>query len=295
MPHIPVLTDEVLKFLNPQAGQNFIDCTLGDGGHAAKILAATTPDGKVLGFDLDGDAVKVARENLGSYGSRLLFKHASYTQLSAAVTEEKFGPIAGVLLDLGFSSPQIEERGRGLSFQRDEPLDMRYDQANNPTTAALVVNTWTKDELAKIIGDYGEERFAQRIAGAIITSRREKRIMTTAALALVVMNAVPKNYEHGRIHPATRTFQALRIAVNDELNSVAAVLPQAREALAAGGRLAVIAFHSLEDRIVKNFFRDEERAGRLKILTPKPITALETELKNNPRSRSAKLRVAEKI
>ena len=292
MAHVPVLTEEVMKFLDPKSGDNFIDCTLGDGGHSAELLRRTSPDGKVLGFDLDSEAVKVVRKNLESFGSRLIARNESYTNLAAAVTEESFGPVAGVLMDFGFSSPQLEDRNRGFSFQRDEPLDMSYSTAAGHTTAAEIVNTWPKDELVRMLAEYGEEHMADRIAFAIIKARREKHIISTQQLVEVIKSAVPKNYEHGRIHPATRTFQALRIAANDELGSIEKVLPQALSAVERGGRLVCIAFHSLEDRIVKNFFKEMSAKHKMEILTPKPVTATEKEIQNNPRSRSAKLRAA---
>ena len=292
MAHVPVLTEEVMKFLDPRSGDNFIDCTLGDGGHAAAILHRTAPDGKVLGFDLDSEAVKVVRKNLEEFDARLIVRNESYANLIAAVAEERFGPVAGVLMDLGFSSPQLEDRNRGFSFQRDEPLDMSYSTAAGHTTAAEIVNTWTKDELTRVLAEYGEEHLAERIASGIVKARHQKHIISTVQLTDVIKASVPKNYEHGRIHPATRTFQALRIAVNGELGSIEKVLPQALSAIKPGGRLVCISFHSLEDRIVKTFFKEMSAKRRMEILTPKPVTATEKEIQNNPRSRSAKLRAA---
>jgi 16S rRNA (cytosine1402-N4)-methyltransferase len=292
MAHVPVLTEEVMKFLDPRSGDNFIDCTLGDGGHAAAILHRTAPDGKVLGFDLDSEAVKVVRKNLEEFDARLIVRNESYANLIAAVAEENFGPVAGVLMDLGFSSPQLEDRNRGFSFQRDEPLDMSYSTAAGHTTAAEIVNTWTKDEITRVLAEYGEEHLAERIASGIVKARHQKHIISTVQLTDVIKASVPKNYEHGRIHPATRTFQALRIAVNGELGSVEKVLPQALSAIRPGGRLVCISFHSLEDRIVKTFFKEMSAKRRIEILTPKPVTATEKEIQNNPRSRSAKLRAA---
>ena len=292
MAHVPVLTEEVMKFLDPRSGDNFIDCTLGDGGHAAAILHRTAPDGKVLGFDLDSEAVKVVRKNLEEFDARLIVRNESYVNLIAAVAEENFGPAAGVLMDLGFSSPQLEDRNRGFSFQRDEPLDMSYSTQPGHTTAAEIVNTWTKDELTRVLAEYGEEHLAERIASGIVKARHQKHIISTMQLTDVIKASVPKNYEHGRIHPATRTFQALRIAVNGELGSVEKVLPQALSAIRPGGRLVCISFHSLEDRIVKSFFKEMSAKKRIEILTVKPVTATEKEIQNNPRSRSAKLRAA---
>jgi 16S rRNA (cytosine1402-N4)-methyltransferase len=292
MAHVPVLVEEVIKFLDPKKNENFIDCTLGDGGHTAEILRRTAPDGKVLGFDLDSQAIEVVRKNLDEFGSRLVARNESYANLAAAVAEENFGPFDGALMDFGFSSPQLEDRNRGFSFQRDEPLDMSYSTLPGHTTAAEIINTWTKPELTRLIAEYGEEHMAERIALAIVKARREKHIVSTVKLVEVIKSAVPKNYEHGRIHPATRTFQALRIATNDELGSVAKILPQALDALKPGGRLVCISFHSLEDRIVKNFFKEMSLKRRIEILTPKPVTATEKEIQKNPRSRSAKLRAA---
>jgi 16S rRNA (cytosine1402-N4)-methyltransferase len=292
MAHIPVLADEVIKFLDPKKNENFIDCTLGDGGHSAELLRRTAPKGKVLGFDLDSEAVKVVRKNLEEFGSRLIVRNESYANLNKAVAEEKFEPADGVLMDFGFSSPQLEDRGRGFSFQRDEPLDMSYSTAADHLTAAEIVNVWTKDEITRVLAEFGEERLAERIAAKIVSARHHKHIISTVQLVEVIKAAVPKNYEHGRIHPATRTFQALRIAVNGELDSVNAVLPQALAALKPGGRLVCISFHSLEDRLVKSFFKEMSAKRKIEILTPKPITATEKEIQNNPRSRSAKLRAA---
>lgn len=292
MSHIPVLVEEVIKFLDPKKNENFIDCTLGDGGHAAEILRRTAPNGKVLGFDLDSQAIEVVRKNLEEFGSRLVARNESYVSLAAAVAEENFGLADGCLMDFGFSSPQLEDRNRGFSFQRDEPLDMSYSTEAGHTTAAEIINTWTKPELTRMIAEYGEEHMAERIALAIVKARREKHIVATVKLVEIIKSAVPKNYEHGRIHPATRTFQALRIAVNDELGSVEKVLPQALAALKPGGRLVCISFHSLEDRIVKTFMKEMERAGKIDIITSKPVTATEKETQKNPRSRSAKLRAA---
>jgi 16S rRNA (cytosine1402-N4)-methyltransferase len=292
MAHVPVLMDEVIKFLAPKKNENFIDCTLGDGGHSAELLRCTSPEGKVLGFDLDSEAVKVVRKNLEEFGARLIVRNESYANLAKAVAEEKFGPADGALMDFGFSSPQLEDRGRGFSFQRDEPLDMSYSTAVDHLTAAEIVNTWTKDEITRVLAEFGEERMAERIASAIVTARHHKHIISTVQLVDVIKGAVPKNYEHGRIHPATRTFQALRIVVNGELESVNAVLPQALAALKPGGRLVCISFHSLEDRIVKSFFKEMSTKRKIEILTSKPVTATEKEIQNNPRSRSAKLRAA---
>jgi len=294
MAHIPVMSVEVIKYLDPRPGDNFVDCTLGDGGHSGLILKATSPNGKVLGFDLDLEAIKVTRDNLKTYGDRLVALNKSYTELEDTVEERGFAHISGVLADFGLSSPQIEERLRGFSFLRDEPLDMRYSNSEE-LTAEQIVNHYPKSELVNIMREYGEERLAEPIAEAILKARREEKIATTAQLVKIIKSAVPGNYERGRIHPATRVFQALRIETNDELDSIASLLPQALEVANVGGMLVFISFHSLEDRLVKNFFRYQEAAGRIEIQTPKPIAASDAEAKKNPRARSAKLRAALKL
>jgi 16S rRNA (cytosine1402-N4)-methyltransferase len=294
MAHIPVMTDEVMKYLDPRPGDNFVDCTLGDGGHSGLILNATSPDGKVLGFDLDSMAIEVTAENLRAYGERLIVLNKSFVKLEDTVNGLNFGPIAGVFADFGLSSPQLEERLRGFSFLHDEPLDMRYSTSED-LTAEQIVNRFPKSELVKIMREYGEERLAEPIAEAIMKARREVKILTTAQLVKIIRSAVPASYEHGRINPATRVFQALRIATNDELDAIESVLPQALEVAAVGAALVFISFHSLEDRLVKNFFKYEETAGRLEVVTRKPITASDEEKRRNPRARSAKLRAALKL
>ncbi|MHB1417205.1 MAG: 16S rRNA (cytosine(1402)-N(4))-methyltransferase RsmH [Chloroflexota bacterium] len=305
--HIPVLLNDVVRSLLPAPGKRFIDCTVGGGGHARAILEASTPSGRVLGLDADAAAVTRARAALSEFGERAVVVHDTYTNLLQVARAEAFLPVDGILLDLGLSSYQLEEAERGFSFQKEAPLDMRFDQ-RQPTTAADLVNSLSERELADIIFRYGEERRSRAIARAIVRERTASPITTTTRLAGLVAGVV-----HGRpggIHPATRTFQALRVAVNEELTAVENVLPQAVEALAPGGRLAVISFHSLEDRIVKSFMRTEA-AGcicppglpvcvcghrpRLALVTKKPIGASPEEQARNPRSRSAKLRVAERL
>jgi 16S rRNA (cytosine1402-N4)-methyltransferase len=302
-PHIPVLLDEVLEGLSPLPGQRFIDGTLGAGGHTEAILKAVAPHGQVLALDADPSALEIARRRLAAYGDRARFVHANFAQLAAVARDLDFVPVHGVLLDLGLSSMQLDTVERGFSFQSAGPLDMRYDP-NSPTTAADLVNNLAQDELADLIYRFGEERRSRAIARAIVAARP---LRTTHQLAEVVARAVGGR-RGDRLHPATRTFQALRIAVNDELEVLRAALPAATSILAPGGRLAVISFHSLEDRIVKEFFRRESRdcicppeqpvctcghRATLHIITPKPITVTSTEAALNPRARSAKLRVAE--
>ncbi|MBI5306553.1 16S rRNA (cytosine(1402)-N(4))-methyltransferase RsmH [Candidatus Wolfebacteria bacterium] len=289
--HLPVLTKEVLEFLDPKAGENFIDCTVDGGGHAMEILKKISPAGKLLGIDLDGEMIAALEARIKKENSKnLIVVEGNFKNLKKIAEENNFKNISGILIDLGWSSIQIEKSGRGFSFLKNEPLDMRY--SNTGMTAAEAVNRLNEKELADIFWQYGEERLSRRIAKKIIEARRKKRILTTIDLVDVIKTAVPKSYERGRIHPATRTFQALRIYVNQELENLKEVLPRATEILAPGGRLAVISFHSLEDRIVKKFFREAKKEGGFEILTKKPVTPSEEELTANPRSRSAKLRAA---
>lgn len=290
--HVPVLPKEVLLALDPKSGEPFIDATIGGGGHAASILNQTAPNGKLLGIDLSAEAIERLQKEFAAYGDRVVLVQGNFREIDSIVTKTGFSKSKGILMDLGFSSDELANPKLGLSFQVEGPLDMRF--GSQELTAAEIVNSWPEDELVRIIQMYGEERYARPIARAIVKARKQKRILTTLQLVSVVAGAVPRGYERGRINPATRTFQALRIATNDELGNLEAVLPQAVGILPTGGRLAVISFHSLEDRIVKRFFREE--AGRtLRILTKRPIQAGEEEIRRNPRARSAKLRVAEKI
>ncbi|MFO7166471.1 MAG: 16S rRNA (cytosine(1402)-N(4))-methyltransferase RsmH [Chloroflexota bacterium] len=289
--HTPVLLAEVLEQLAPRPGGRYIDGTLGGGGHAAAILEASGPDGRLLGLDVDPAALAAAGARLAPFGERATLARGNFRDLAALAREHGFDPADGVLLDLGVSSYQLDTPERGFSFQSDAPLDMRLDPQGE-VTAADLVNELPEGELADLIYRFGEERGSRRIARLVAEARRRRRIETTAELAAIVARAL--GGRHGKIHPATRTFQALRIAVNRELESLELALPQAVELLAPGGRVAVISFHSLEDRIVKLFFRAEAQAGRLRILTKKPLEASDAEARANPRSRSAKLRAAER-
>lgn len=292
MQHIPVLLKEVVELLAPKRGEFIIDGTAGDGGHLAALLREVKKDGMVLGIDFDPSAVEELKEKFRSEKNVILVND-NYAH-TAEILEARHLPKAdGLLLDLGFSSLQIGASGKGFSFQFDEPLDMRYQPDESRATAAEVVNGLTEQELADVIYKFGEERMSRRIAKQITHARRKKRITTTAELADIVKSALPKNYERGRIHPATRTFQALRIYVNDELANLERVLARLPGILKSGGRVAVISFHSLEDRIVKNIFRDMQKAHKAELLTKKPIVAGREEVEENPRSRSAKLRAAQ--
>ena len=292
MLHIPVLTKEVLELLDPKENENFIDCTVGQGGHTVLILEKNKPNGKVLGIDLDPDQIESCK--LIIKDSRLILVNDSYANLKEIIERNNFGPVSGILLDLGMSSAQLEGTQKGFSFQKDETLDMRYSTAQT-LTAKIIVNEYSKEELEKILQEYGEERFARKIAEKIIEGRKIKRIESTLQLVEIIKKAgYPlagrSRFSHSKIHCATRTFQALRIAVNDELENLKSVLPQAVSILSSGGRIVVISFHSLEDRIVKNFFKEKDKEGVIKILTKKPLMAEDGELILNPRSRSAKLR-----
>ena len=301
--HIPVLYQEVLAGLQPRRGGRYIDCTVGGGGHARGILELSSPNGRLLGIDVDPLAIEIAAERLQGYAPRFALVNANFANLREIAQRHDFHPANGILFDLGVSSFQLEQGERGFSFQREGSLDMRFNPGGERRAADLV-NGLPEEQLAEILLRYGEERRARRIARAIVANRP---LTTTRELAEVVQRAVSRR---GRIHPATKTFQALRIAVNDELENLAKALPQAVEILAPGGRLAVISFHSLEDRIVKRFFRDEARGcicppgtpvclcGRkptLEIVTKKPIRPSAEEVEANPRSRSARLRVASRI
>lgn len=331
--HVPVLLDEVMTYLRPQASGRYIDGTLGGGGHTQAILERSAPDGRVLAIDTDAQAIARATTHLARYRDegRLVLEHGNFADLQRFADEAGFTDVQGVLLDLGFSSDQMNDAQRGFSFSADGPLDMRLD-ASLPLSAADLVNTMSEQELADIFWRYGEENRSRQIARRIIRAREKDAITRTSQLASLAASGVP--HKPGAIHPATRTFQALRIAVNHELDHLETVLPHILDVLhvpqvreegeemkdrtpvatdtlyTQGGRMAIISFHSLEDRIVKEFMRRESRdcicpphvpvcicghKARLKILTAKPVGAGEREVEQNPRARSAKLRVAEAI
>ncbi len=286
--HVPALLKETLEYLDPKSNENFIDCTFGFGGHSLAILEKSKPDGKVLGIEQDKEVLKQAPKN-----ERLVLIKDNFNNLKEIAEKNEFHRINGILLDLGISSWHFDKSGRGFTFKVDEPLKMNC--SDHGLTAEDIINQWTKDELIRIFREYGEERFARRIAEIIHRERQNRQIKTTDQLVDLIKRAVPSGYRHGKIHFATKTFQALRIAVNDELNNLEKALPQALELLEKGGRLVVISFHSLEDRIVKNFFRESARKDHLKILTKKPIGPSPEEIEINKRSRSAKLRAGIRI
>jgi len=301
--HKPVLYKEIIHALQPKSSGCYVDGTIGAGGHARGVLEACAPAGRLLGLDLDPQALAHARETLAPYGKRVVLAQASYVSLPEVLHDIGWDLVDGILLDLGVSSMQLDTPERGFSFQHEAPLDMRFN-SNFGLSAAQLINSLPEADLAELLFKYGEEPRAKSMAKMIVKARP---ITTTTQLAAIVKRVYPG---HSRVHPATRAFQALRIAVNDELSALENVLPKATAALRHGGRLAVISFHSLEDRIVKEFIRQEskdkvnppyehiyeiERKAALREITRKPITADEEAVKDNPRARSAKLRVAEKI
>ncbi len=313
--HLPVLPTEVMAYLDPEPGGRYIDGTLGGGGHTGMLLEWSAPTGQVLGIDTDLQALTRVRQRFANEieNNRLVLAHGNFSDLTRIARESGFLSLQGVLLDLGFSSDQMDTPERGFAFSHDGPLDMRLNQ-DEPQTAADLINSASEEEIADIIWRYGEERRSRQIARRIVRAREQKAITRTSQLAELAATGVP--FKPGSIHPATRTFQALRIAINGELDRLTAVLPQMLEVLQLdqeeqhGGRMAIISFHSLEDRIVKEFFQREakdcicppqipvcvcEHKARLRILTRKPISASLEEVAANPRARSAKLRVAQMI
>ena len=307
--HISVLPDQVLAALAPRSGGIYVDGTLGGAGHAGLILTASAPDGMLIGFDRDAEAIAVARERLAVFGGRVRFFQRNFSSIKASLAEIGVAAIDGFVLDLGVSSHQLDKEERGFSFQHDAPLDMRMDRSSG-LSAADLVNTLPEAELFRIIAEYGEERWAKRVASFIVAARAEAPIETTLQLVDLIKGAIPKAKWEERLHPATRTFQGLRIAVNEELKSLEEGLADLLALLRLGGRGVVISFHSLEDRIVKQSFRAAAtgctcpkglpgcvcgRVPQFKVLTGKPQRATEEEVAENPRSRSARLRVVEKI
>ncbi len=291
MSHTPVLLKEVIEFLDPRHGSFVIDGTIDGGGHSEEILKGIGPKGKLLGVDWDREMIARYKERMAR--KNVILIEGNYADLPEILRRRKLGKADGLTLDLGFSSEQLKHSERGFSFAKDEPLLMTYDSNRKP--AKKILEELGEKELAKIIFELSGEKFAMRIAKAIKERQKMNPIKTTRDLREAVISAVPRNYEHGRIDPSTRTFQALRIYANDELGNLRKVLANLPKILKSGGRAVVISFHSLEDKIVKNSFRDLAKRGILKILTKKPITASKEEIMSNLRSRSAKLRAAELI
>lgn len=294
--HTSVLLHESIDGLDIHEGDIYLDGTLGGAGHAVEALKKTHNNLTVIGLDRDRDALLRCRPLLGN-AKKLILKEASFGDLDAVLNELNIENIQRIMLDLGLSSDQFEVSGRGFSFKKDEPLLMTFAKhtAEDDLTAAYIVNNWGEETIADVIYGYGEERYSRKIARAIVSYREKKKIEKTSELVEIINSAVPGIYRRGRIHPATRTFQALRIAVNDELNTLKAGLAKGFERLAPGGRMAVISFHSLEDRIVKHFYKEKEAEGLATLMSKRPVEASEEETRINPRSRSAKLRILEKI
>lgn len=304
-PHQPVLYHEIIHALQPVTGGFYVDGTLGAGGHAFGVLQASEPAGHLLGLDLDPQALAIARERLAPFGTRAVLVQASYADVLPLLDALDWPRVQGIVLDLGVSSMQLDTVARGFSFQADAPLDMRFGP-QIPVSAADLVNTLSESELADVIFKFGEDRYARRIARAVVAARP---VQTTLQLVELIRKAVPRPAQ-GDLHPATRTFQALRIAVNRELETIESALPKLLHALSPGGRLAVIAFHSLEDRLVKQFFRREAQdclcpprqpictcnhRASVREISRRPIMPGEDEILRNPRARSARLRVVEKL
>lgn len=292
--HQAVMVEEAMDLLDVKAGGKYLDGTLGGGGHTRELLDRSAPDGIVLSLDVNRKAIERVRETLASYGDRFTVAEENFRWLDRAAEEHGMVPLDGIFLDLGYSSDELEDPRLGLSFKQDGPLDMRFGPKSNDDglTAAEIVNSWTQDDLEKVIRNFGEEKFARRIAQKIVLARKSARIIRTLELASIVQAATPGNYEQGRIHPATRTFQALRIVVNDEVQALKQAIAAAHDVLCPGGRLVIISFHSIEDRVVKLAFAQTEQWESIR---KKPFIATEEETGENPRSRSAKLRGAIKI
>jgi len=296
--HTPVMLPEVIEYLNPKTGEIIIDCTLGGAGYTLAIAQRVGEKGKVIAIDADEMAIENAKGKIENEKlSNIILVNENFKNLSAIINQIGLEKVDGVVFDLGLSSAQLEDATRGFSFNSAATLNMEFGSRNQESrirNTEEIVNKFKPEELEKIIREYGEERFAKKIVGAIIKARQTKPIADSRELAAIISQAVPARYRYGRIHPATRTFQALRIATNDELTNLKVALPQAADALAAAGRLVIISYHSLEDRIVKWFLRERQNQGTVKILTKKVVTATKAEMKNNPRARSAKLRAAVK-
>lgn len=292
--HHPVMGAEVLRLLNPQSGQTIVDGTVGTGGHSLMILPRILPSGRLIAIDRDRDALQVARKRLTEFEPQVTFVRDDFRNLATVLADLGLARVDGILLDLGMSSAQLDRAERGFSFAHEGPLDMRMDTEQDATAEALV-NERSADELAMIFETFGEERFAKRIATHLVQARRQHRVTTTTELARLVVEALPPAARHGRLHAATRIFQALRMAVNDELGSLEAVLESLRTVLNPGGRAIILTFHSLEDRLVKHTFTQGMHDGSWTLLSKKPLRPLSEEVAANPRARSAKLRAVERV
>jgi len=292
--HVPVMVEEVLRFLPPRPDATVVDATVGLGGHSAALLERW-PDGRLIALDCDPDSLALAQLRLQPWAARVTFLHANFQMLATHLASLGVSRVDGVLLDLGLSSWQLLQPERGLSFQLEGPLDMRLDPTRAMPTAAELLRRLSLAELTDLFRCHGEERYAARIARAIVTTRRQQPLRTTRGLATLVERAVPRHAQHQRLHPATRVFQALRIAVNHEVEALERALQLVPQLLAPAGRLVVLSFQSLEDRVVKRAMQQWARAGLMTLLTPKPLTPSPTEQERNPRARSAKLRACQRL
>lgn len=291
--HSPVLLTEIIDYLDLEPGDIIFDATLGGGGHSKEILKRILPKGKLIAVDRDPEAVSRNHVVFEEFKDSIILRNDNFSNINRIVEEEKIGNLDGVVFDLGFSSFQIDDASRGFSFMENGPLDMRYDKQNGPS-AEDVVNGFGKEEIENILRDYGEERHAKLVARAVVASRKKKRIKTTGELVDIVKTAIGRKYYGQKLHPACRTFQALRIFVNGEIEALEQGVNEVFSCMNTGGRICVISFHSLEDRIVKNIFRNRARSGEALLLTKKPVQPTRDEIRINPRARSAKLRVAER-
>ena len=289
--HKPVLLEQTIKYLNPKPGGNFVDCTIGEAGHALAVLEQVKPDGRVLGIDVDFVSLKRIQSQIG-----LILAHGNFKNLKEIVEDHRLGSVNGILFDLGLSSWQIERSGRGFTFKKDEPLMMILD-GNQEVTAQEIINSWPEESLIEVFKEFGEEKYARRIVREIVKKRKITPIKTTFQLKEVVEKGITigRTRRGSPTRVLARIFQALRIVINDEIENLKQGLHQALEIVVPEGRIVVISFHSLEDRVVKNFFKEKQKENQLEILTDKPVIADEVEISINPRSRSAKLRAAMKI
>jgi len=292
--HIPVMLSEIIEYLNLKSGGTYVDGTLGMAGHSQAILNQIGAKGRLVGIDCDAQSLAMAKERLKPFANQCYLVNSNFSKIDTVLEDLKIAKVDGILLDLGISSFQIENPERGFSFRQEEPLDMRLDQ-NISMSAYDLVNSLSEKEISKILRDYGQERWHNRIAKYIITQRAKNAIETTDDLSRIVLKAIGQGQKWQKIHPATRTFQAFRIAVNRELDVLKEALEKCVEVLDVGGRVAVISFHSLEDAIVKHYFRLCAKEEKIKIITTKPLRPTDEESERNPRSRSARLRVAERI
>jgi 16S rRNA (cytosine1402-N4)-methyltransferase len=293
--HKTVLLNESIENLNLKPGSIYFDGTLGGAGHTAKVCSTFDGKVRVISTDRDSDAIKRAEEKLSKLGCKYDLVLSDYRNIKKVLSDLEVTGVDGILLDLGLSSDQLDASGRGFTFKNDEPLLMTFSKEKDVITAQNILNTWSEETLADVIYAYSDERFSRRIAKAIVENRENKPIEKTSELVEIIRKAVPASYRNGKIHCATKTFQALRIVVNDEIGALKQGMTDGWEALNIGGRMAIISFHSIEDREVKNFFRDKVKSGEGKLINKKPIIPTDEEVKENSRSRSAKLRVIEKL